>query len=73
MTDFEADITEAVETGDWVIVNADEGYVEIIKRKKNRKPRRRLRREDGLSKTPHLQWVRGLTCRKSCGGQRFRS
>lgn len=34
MTDFETDITEAIETGDWVIVNADEGYVEIIKRDK---------------------------------------
>jgi predicted aconitase with swiveling domain len=31
MTDFETDITKIVETGDWGIVNADEGYVEIIK------------------------------------------
>ena len=31
MTDFETDIVAAIDTGDWVIVNADEGYVEIIK------------------------------------------
>jgi len=31
MTDFETDITKVIETGDWVIVNADEGYVEVIK------------------------------------------
>jgi predicted aconitase with swiveling domain len=32
MTDFETDIVKAIDTGDWVIVNADEGYVEIIKK-----------------------------------------
>ncbi len=31
MTDFESNITAAIDTGDWVIVDADEGYVEIFK------------------------------------------
>lgn len=40
MTDFEIDVTEAIETGDWVIVNADEGYIEIIKKDKELMQRR---------------------------------
>lgn len=32
MTDFERDPMEVIETGDTVIVNADEGYIEVIKR-----------------------------------------
>ena len=31
MTDFERDILEVIETGDMVLVNADEGYIEITK------------------------------------------
>lgn len=36
MTDFEdcSDITALIDTGDWVTVNADEGYVEILKDRK---------------------------------------
>lgn len=33
MTDFERDPMEVIETGDWVIVNANEGYIEVIKKK----------------------------------------
>jgi predicted aconitase with swiveling domain len=33
VTDFDQDPTEVIETGDYVIVNGDEGIVEIIKRK----------------------------------------
>ncbi|MDR0838863.1 MAG: DUF126 domain-containing protein [Oscillospiraceae bacterium] len=32
MTDFETDPMEVIETGDMVLVNADEGYIEITKR-----------------------------------------
>ena len=32
MTDFERDPMEVIETGDLVLVNADEGYIEITKR-----------------------------------------
>ena len=32
MMDFDVDPCAAIETGDWVFVNADEGYVEITKR-----------------------------------------
>ena len=32
MTDFETDPMEVVETGDMVLVNADEGYIEITKK-----------------------------------------
>ncbi|MDR2610504.1 MAG: DUF126 domain-containing protein [Clostridiales Family XIII bacterium] len=32
MTDFERDPMEVIETGDTVLVNADEGYIEITKR-----------------------------------------
>jgi predicted aconitase with swiveling domain len=32
MTDFERDPTEVIETGDMVLVNADEGYIEIMKK-----------------------------------------
>lgn len=32
MTDFEKDPMEFIETGDMVLVNADEGYIEITKR-----------------------------------------
>jgi predicted aconitase with swiveling domain len=31
MTDFERDPVEAIDTGDWVVVNADEGYIDIYK------------------------------------------
>jgi len=31
MTDFETDPMEVIETGDMVLVNADEGYIEITK------------------------------------------
>ncbi len=33
MTDFEEDPLKYIETGDTVFVNADEGYIEIIKKK----------------------------------------
>jgi hypothetical protein len=32
MTDFESDPMKIIETGDMVLVNADEGYIEITKR-----------------------------------------
>ncbi len=32
MTDFETDPMEVIETGDTVLVNADEGYIEITKK-----------------------------------------
>ena len=32
MTDFESDPMEIIETGDIVLVNADEGYIEITKK-----------------------------------------
>ena len=32
MTDFEQDPMEVIETGDLVLVNADEGYIEITKK-----------------------------------------
>ncbi len=32
MTDFESDPMEVIETGDMVLVNADEGYIEITKK-----------------------------------------
>lgn len=32
MTDFERDPMEVIETGDTVLVNADEGYIEITKK-----------------------------------------
>lgn len=32
MTDFERDPMEVIETGDMVLVNADEGYIEVTKR-----------------------------------------
>lgn len=32
MTDFDIDPVEVIETGDYVIVNADEGYVKVLKR-----------------------------------------
>jgi predicted aconitase with swiveling domain len=32
MTDFERDPLEVIETGDTVLVNADEGYIEITKK-----------------------------------------
>ena len=32
MTDFERDPMELIETGDMVLVNADEGYIEITKK-----------------------------------------
>ena len=35
MTDFEKDPLEYIETGDMVFVNADEGYIEITKKKKD--------------------------------------
>ena len=34
MTDFEIDPTTVIETGDWVLVNADEGYIEVTKKEK---------------------------------------
>jgi predicted aconitase with swiveling domain len=34
MTDFERDPLEVIETGDMVLVNADEGYIEITKKSK---------------------------------------
>ncbi len=34
VTDFDQDPTEVIETGDWVIVNGDEGIVEVIKKTK---------------------------------------
>jgi predicted aconitase with swiveling domain len=34
MTDFEKDPMDYIETGDMVLVNADEGYIEITKREK---------------------------------------
>ena len=34
MTDFERDPMEVIETGDMVLVNADEGYIEITKKDK---------------------------------------
>jgi predicted aconitase with swiveling domain len=39
MTDFEGgiDLTEKIDTGDWVVVNADEGYIEIFKGGKPKK------------------------------------
>ena len=33
MTDFERDPMEVIETGDMVLVNADEGYIEITKKR----------------------------------------
>lgn len=33
MTDFEQDPMEVIETGDMVLVNADEGYIEITKKR----------------------------------------
>jgi predicted aconitase with swiveling domain len=33
MTDFDRDPCEVIETGDMVLVNADEGYVEITKKR----------------------------------------
>jgi len=33
VTDFDQDPTEVIETGDYVIVNGDEGIVEVIKKK----------------------------------------
>jgi len=32
MTDFDIDPVEVIETGDYVYVNADEGYVKVIKK-----------------------------------------
>ena len=32
MTDFDQDPVEVIETGDYVIVNADEGFVEVLKK-----------------------------------------
>ena len=32
MTDFERDPMEVIETGDMVLVNADEGYIEVTKK-----------------------------------------
>ncbi|MEE8414037.1 MAG: hypothetical protein V3R96_05750 [Dehalococcoidales bacterium] len=32
VTDFDQDPTEVIETGDYVIVNGDEGIVEVIKK-----------------------------------------
>ncbi|MDR0906407.1 MAG: DUF126 domain-containing protein [Oscillospiraceae bacterium] len=32
MTDFDVDPCSVIETGDWVLVNADEGFVEITKK-----------------------------------------
>lgn len=32
MTDFESDPMDVIETGDMVLVNADEGYIEITKK-----------------------------------------
>ena len=32
MTDFESDPVKVIETGDMVLVNADEGYIEITKK-----------------------------------------
>lgn len=32
MTDFDQDPCQVIETGDYVIVNADEGYVKVIKK-----------------------------------------
>ena len=32
MTDFEEDPMQYIETGDMVLVNADEGYIEITKK-----------------------------------------
>ncbi len=32
MTDFDQDPVELIDTGDYVVVNADEGYVKIIKK-----------------------------------------
>jgi hypothetical protein len=32
MTDFETDPLDVIETGDLVLVNADEGYIEITKK-----------------------------------------
>ena len=34
MTDFDVDPCAVIETGDWVLVNATEGYVEITKKAK---------------------------------------
>ncbi|MFC2014650.1 aconitase X swivel domain-containing protein [Chloroflexota bacterium] len=34
VTDFDQDPTEVIETGDYVIVNGDEGIVEVIKKSK---------------------------------------
>jgi predicted aconitase with swiveling domain len=31
MTDFDQDPVSVIETGDWVVVNADEGYVDVYK------------------------------------------
>lgn len=35
MTDFDQDPTEVIETGDWVKVDADNGIVEITKKRQN--------------------------------------
>ncbi|MBR5489966.1 MAG: DUF126 domain-containing protein [Oscillospiraceae bacterium] len=35
MTDFEVDPMDYIETGDMVLVNADEGYIEITKKDKD--------------------------------------
>ncbi|MDR1028207.1 MAG: DUF126 domain-containing protein [Clostridiales Family XIII bacterium] len=31
MTDFDRDPVDVIETGDWVAVNADEGYIDVFK------------------------------------------
>lgn len=36
MTDFDHDPTEVIDTGDYVIVNADEGIVEVIKKSRHK-------------------------------------
>ncbi|MCL1895663.1 MAG: DUF126 domain-containing protein, partial [Clostridiales bacterium] len=44
MTDFETDPMEVIETGDLVLVNADEGYIEVTKKAR--------REQDGESVKP---------------------
>jgi phosphohistidine swiveling domain-containing protein len=39
LTGFDRDPLEAIETGDWVRVDADRGVVEITKRDQRDKPR----------------------------------
>jgi predicted aconitase with swiveling domain len=34
VTDFDQDPTQVIETGDWVVVNGDEGIVEVTKKSK---------------------------------------